>query len=703
VKRQPHPSVKKRPRRPDTIPTAPMIASDDAAPIIVGIDTGGTFTDLVAIVGGELRVHKLPSTPHDPAAAVITGLMAILNGASADAVTYSSTVATNALLEKKGARVALFVDAGFEDLIEIGRQNRTALYALAPERPEPLVPRALRFGVSGRTYFDGKIARPLTTAELARVRKLADRSGAEAFAVCLLHSYANPTSENALARALEPLGRSLSVSHRILAEYREFERLSTTVVNAHVAPRMVAHLENLEKSLSGARLRVMQSNGYAIGTQLARDEPVRTILSGPAAGVVGAGELVHAMGVDRFITFDMGGTSTDVSLFDGAARIRSLSYPNGYAVRTPVIDIHTVGAGGGSIATMDAGGSLKVGPESAGANPGPACYGRGNLPTVTDADLVAGRLVAENFLGGQMRLVPARADSAIAGLARAMATDAATAARGVIRVVNANMERAIRVITVERGYDPRDFALMAFGGAGPMHACELALDLGMRKIVMPRNPGLLCAWGALSAPLGREYSITVRETAPELSRLLKHAEPLVARARAELTTQGAKAAAIKSDLRADVRYRGQSYEIEVPLGPKFAQEFHAAHKRTFGYAAADAPIEVVNIRLRASAAAGRPITPARIAKANGKPVPSAKAGVIVGTVRRSAPVYARENIGAGARIDGPAIVVELSATTYVSPEFTLRCDDFGNLHLEMHQTSLRAEQTSLRGAQRNTE
>ena len=652
------------------------------APIIVGIDTGGTFTDLVAIVAGELRVHKLPSTPHDPAQAVIAGLEAILGGAPADAVTYSSTVATNALLEKKGARVALLVDAGFEDLIEIGRQNRTELYALAPERPEPLVPRALRIGVGGRTLFDGKIAAPLTPTELARVRKLVQRSGAEAFAICLLHSYANPASENALARALAPLKRSLSVSHRILAEYREFERLSTTVINAYVAPRMVAHLENLERSLGGARLRVMQSNGYAIGTRLAREEPVRTILSGPAAGVVGAGDLVRAMGVDRFITFDMGGTSTDVSLFDRVARIRSLSYPNGYAVRTPVIDIHTVGAGGGSIASVDEGGSLKVGPQSAGANPGPACYGRGELPTVTDADLVAGRLVAENFLGGRMRLYPERADRAIAGLARAMKTDAATAARGVIRVVNANMERAIRVITVERGHDPRDFALMAFGGAGPMHACELALDLGIRSIVLPRNPGLLCAWGALGAPLGREYSITVRETAPQLRRLLTRARPLVARARAELIAHGAKPAAIKIELRADVRYRGQSYEIEVALSPRFVNDFHQAHRRTFGYAAPEAPVEVVNIRLRA-AAGGPSIVPARIAKKQTKPAPASRMSVIVGGPRRIVPVYAREDIGAGARINGPAIVVELSATAYVSPEFTLRCDDFGNLHLEL--------------------
>ena len=341
--------VKNRPRRRASSDAA-TTGRKRVAPIIIGIDTGGTFTDLVAMIDGELRVHKLPSTPHDPAAAVITGLKAILNGATADAVTYSSTVATNALLEKKGARVALIVDAGFEDLIEIGRQNRTEIYALAPERPEPLVPRARRIGVGGRTYFDGAVPAPLTRAALARLRQLADRSGAEAFAVCLLHSYANPASENAIARALGPLRRSLSVSHRISTEYREFERLSTTVINAYIAPRMVSHLENLERSLGGARLRVMQSNGYAIGTKLARDEPVRTILSGPAAGVVGAGELVRATGVERFISFDMGGTSTDVSLFDGAARVRTLSYPDGYAVRTPVIDIHTVGAGGGFIA-----------------------------------------------------------------------------------------------------------------------------------------------------------------------------------------------------------------------------------------------------------------------------------------------------------------------------------------------------------------
>jgi len=648
--------------------------------IIVGVDTGGTFTDLVAMAGGEIRVHKLLSTPQDPAQAVVAGIKALFEENAPDFVTYSSTVATNALLEKKGARVGLFVDAGFEDLIEIGRQNRSQLYALAPSRPEPLVAREMRFGVGGRTYFDGTLPSPLDETALIQIREIARQSGSEAIAVCLLHSYANPASEEAIAGALQPLGIPLSVSHRLLPEYREYERLSTTVINAYVAPRMVAHLGNLERQLEGVRLRVMQSNGSAIGTTLARDEPVRTLLSGPAAGVVGAAELADEIGVDRFITFDMGGTSTDVSLFEGRARIRTLSYPGGYPLRTPVIDIHTVGAGGGSLASIDAGGSLKVGPESAGADPGPACYGRGDLPAVTDADLVAGRLLADNFLGGRMRLYPERAADAIQKLARTMKTDAANAARGVIRVVNANMERAIRVITVERGFDPRDFALMAFGGAGPMHAVELALELGIRHIVLPRNPGLLCAWGALGAPLGREYSLTIREAEPELRRLQSRARPMIARARAELLKDGASTAAIQNELWADMRYRGQSYELEVKLSPHFVDEFHEVHRRTFGHAAAHAAVEVVNLRLRAHAA-GPPLAPPRAAR-RANPLMLGRRRVLVGRSYRAIPVYKRDVLGAGLRLNGPMIVVELSSTAYVSPEFALRCDDQGNLHLE---------------------
>ncbi len=650
--------------------------------IVAGVDTGGTFTDLVAIVDGELVVHKTLSTPDDPARAVIEGLAQMLGGAKASMVTYSSTVATNALLEGSGARVALFTNARFEDLIEIGRQNRSELYALSPSRPEPLVTRAMRFGVEERTLFDGTIATRLTREELSRIASIARRTNAEAFAVCLLHSYANPKSEEAIAGALEALGRPVSVSHRILAEYREFERLSTTVVNAYVAPRMSSHLKNLEARVGETSLRVMQSNGSAIGVGLAQEEPVRTILSGPAAGVIGAGELARAIGTDRFITFDMGGTSTDVSMFDRRAHIRTLSYQNGYAVRTPVIDIHTVGAGGGSIARIDAGGALRVGPESAGANPGPACYGRGDLPTVTDADLVAGRIVAENFLGGQMKIFPDRSARAIRELAVAMRTKPALAARGVIRVVNANMERAIRVITVERGFDPRDFALLAFGGAGPMHACELALDLGVRHIVLPRNPGLLCAWGALGAPMGREYSMTIREVTPIYRKLVDRASAMKKRAIRELSAEAVSRTQIEHELFVDMRYRGQSYELDVALTPGFIEEFHTAHHRTFGHSAPDSPVEVVNLRLRSSAA-GPSMAPHKIGRSTKSSAPVAQIDTLVDDKIRRVPVYLRENFVAGAKLAGPAMIVELSSTSYVAPEFAMRVDDFGNLHLEM--------------------
>ncbi len=649
--------------------------------ILAGIDTGGTFTDLVAMADGQLLVHKVPSTPDDPARAVAAGLAEMLGAAAPSQLTYSSTVATNALLEGKGARVALFTNAGFEDLIEIGRQNRAELYALSPSRPAPLVPRAMRYGVAQRTLFDGSESKPLTRAELSRIVSAARRSQAEAFAVCLLHSYANPSAEDAIARALEPLGRPVSVSHRISSEYREFERLSTTVVNAYVAPRMAAHLENLGCRLAGTRLRVMQSNGQAIGLELARAEPVRTILSGPAAGVIGAASLAKTLGTDRFITFDMGGTSTDVSLFDRRPRIRTLSHPNGYAVRTPVIDIHTVGAGGGSIARLDAGGSLRVGPESAGANPGPACYGRGTEGTVTDADLVAGRLVPTSFLGGKMAIYPERARAAIARLARAMKTDTARAARGVIRVVNANMERAIRVITVERGFDPREFAMLAFGGAGPMHACELAMALGIRHVVLPRNPGLLCAWGALGAPLGREYSATVREMEPDFARVMRRAQPLLKRARAELVAEGVRAGDIVEEVFADMRYRGQSYEIEVPVTRDFVERFHEAHRRTFGHAAPEAAVEVVNLRVR-SRGAGLEAPPRPVAASRRGLAPVSKIETLAGERRLTVPVYSREHLAEGTRLRGPFVVVELSSTAYVAPEFTMRVDGFGNLHME---------------------
>lgn len=651
---------------------------------MIGVDTGGTFTDVAAMVGGELRMHKLLSTPHDPAAAVLEGVRALLGDSVAESLTYSSTVATNALLERRGARVALFTNAGFEDLIEIGRQNRSDIYALAPARPQPLVARAMRFGIAERTLFDGQIALEPSTAELKRIANIAARTRAQSFAVCLLHSYANSRSEEAVATALKRAGRPLSVSHRILPEYREFERLSTTVVNAYVAPLMGEHLGRLERELPTRRLRIMQSDGNAIGADLARLEPVRTILSGPAAGVMGAGTMGRAFGVSRFITFDMGGTSTDVSLFDGRANVRSLSYPAGYPVRTPVIDIHTVGAGGGSLARVDEGGSLKVGPQSAGADPGPACYGRGEEPTVTDADLIAGRIIADNFLGGRMRLYPERAARAVGRLSRAMKCPVNDAALGILRVVNANMARAVRLITVERGFDPRDFALLAFGGAGPMHACDLADELGIRHVILPGNPGLACAYGALKAALGREYSLTVRRAAPSHAEIGKLIRPLIVRAHAEMAAQGVSRSKLEIESWADLRYRGQSFELKVPMTPRFLEDFHRAHERSFGYAARGAMVELVNLRLVARAREYTHRT-RRIPRAARTPAPIDHIGVLAEGRRRKAPVYRREDLGAGIRLRGPLLMVEMSATAYVAPGFTMRVDDYGNIHLEARE------------------
>jgi N-methylhydantoinase A/oxoprolinase/acetone carboxylase beta subunit len=659
-----------------------LTIADDS--IVVGVDTGGTFTDLVAIARGKAIVHKVLSTPHDPAVAVIAGLRAMLAGRGASMMTYSSTVATNALLERKGARVAIVTNSGFEDVIEIARQNRIDLYDLAPRRPVPLVDASMRIGARERTYFDGTIALRLTDAELRRVADAVRTSRAQSIAVCLLNSYANDIGENRIARALKRLGLPISISSGLSAEYREYERFSTAVVNAYVAPLMGEHLRSLCSRLGRTRMRVMQSDASAIGERLARREPVRTILSGPAAGVAGAEAIAREAGINRFISFDMGGTSTDVSLYDRRVRIRTLSHPDGHAIRTPVIDIHTVGAGGGSIARVDSGGALHVGPESAGASPGPACYGRGAVPTVSDANLIAGRLSAQNFLGGAMRLDIGRAERALRPIARAMKCTVAAAARGIIRVVNANMERSIRVISVERGFDPREFALLAFGGAGPMHACELALDLGIRHIVMPANPGLLCAWGAARAPLGREHSLALRAVNPKYTDLARRAKTLERRATSELKSDGARPADIRVEARLAMRYRGQSYELDIDLSPNFARDFHSEHQKRFGHSAPDADIEIVNVRVRAHAGAAVAYR-ATMPRGSATPAALAHSRTIVGDRGARVPIYARETLGTRARLRGPALIVELSATTYVAPEFSARVDRHGNIHLVRSQ------------------
>jgi len=663
-------------------------------PIRIGIDTGGTFTDIVLHDGRRLVTHKLLSTPADPARAVLDGLAEVLAPYAGSGrgvwIHYGSTVATNAVLERKGARVVLLTTEGFEDLIEIGRQTRPDLYALEPRRPEPLVARARRLGVRERMLFDGRALVPLEPGEAARLLRRLRQSAFDSVAVCLLHSYANPRHERALARALRAAGYRCSVSSELVAEYREYERFSTTVLNAYVAPVMSRHLGTLQRGLAarvsgkerrgragaaGRReLRVMQSNGGLLSAAAAGREAVRTLLSGPAGGVIGAATLGRRLGIERLITFDMGGTSTDVSLVEGEARRYTEWEVEGFPVKVPAIDIHTVGAGGGSLAEVDAGGALKVGPQSAGADPGPACYGRGRLPTVTDADLVLGRLVPESFLGGRMSLDVARARAALEGLGRALGIGAEAAAEGVVRVVNAGMERAIRRVSVERGHDPREYVLVAFGGAAGMHACELAAALGCRRVLVPRNPGLLSAWGALGADVQRDYVQTVRRVSPALAELRRFAAPLERRARREMKAEAPGRSPLV-EVALDVRYRGQSYEVQVPLTAGYVAAFHAAHQRLYGYRDEQRAIEVVNLRVtalvRGEPAPWPPVRPT-------PPRPVRRRVRWAGRWLNAA-CHAREALPA--RLAGPALITELSSTTFVPPGWILRRVPSGELFL----------------------
>jgi N-methylhydantoinase A len=643
--------------------------------IVAGVDTGGTFTDIIAVVDGEIRRCKVRSTPDDPARAVLEGLARLVGRASMQ-LHYGSTVATNALLERRGARLALVTTAGFEDVIEIGRQNRAELYDLAPRPARTLVERRHRFGVRERVLADGRVTTPLGAADVRRVVAAVRRSRAQAVAVCLLHGYARPTHERKLGRALAALGIHVTLAHELLREYREYERVSTVAVNAYVGPLMERHIARLASGVRG-RLRVMQSSGGLVTGRLAAAQPVRTILSGPAGGVVGAATRARAAAILPVITFDMGGTSTDVSVIDGPLAYRTETAIDALPVRVPVLDIHTVGAGGGSIARVDTGGALQVGPESAGADPGPACYGRGRVPTVTDANLILGRLLPDAFLGGEMGLDVACAQASVEPIARRLRCTLERAAAGIVAVAVASMERAVRVITVERGLDPRDFTLFAFGGAGALHAAELADALGIRRIYVPRDPGLLSAWGMLAAEAVRDFAETVRLLDPSERTLDARVRPLEHEARRALARDGVSGVRLECTL--DVRYTGQGYEVQIPLGPAWRRAFHRRHRQLYGHADPARVIEVVAVRVRARGGAKRPpidrIPPARRLQRMTRPVWFAGRRVTTVVVRR-------EQLGCGFAVRGPAVVCEYSATTVVPPNWRLRVDRLGGLVLE---------------------
>ncbi len=688
-------------------------------PIRIGIDTGGTFTDFVVARGSRLTSFKVSSTPHNPAEAILEGIARMIADASVESfeIVHGTTVATNALLERKGARTALITTEGFQDVIEIGRQARPDLYNLMVTRPAPLVARELRFGVSERVGPDGSVIVSLDQESLAQVAEkiAAQKPEVESAAVCLLFSFANPAHEQLVARALEPIGIPVSLSHQILPEYREYERTSTVVINAYLVPLMSKYLTALADGLksvvrgpssvagsdkSGAGnhgprttdygLRVMQSNGGSVSAAAAAAQPVRAILSGPAGGVVGALRVCAAAGVRDIITFDMGGTSTDVALCRGEARTTNEALVADLPVAVPVIDIHTVGAGGGSIARVDAAGALRVGPESAGADPGPACYGRGNEATVTDANLVLGRFGGAGLLGGEMPIDAARARAVLSRLADDMSRfagkriTAERAALGVIQVANANMEAALRVVSVERGQDPRLFTLVSFGGAGGLHVCELASALRVPRVVIPRSPGTLSALGVLLGDVVKDYSRTVMLKASGLDKrtIERGYVELERDASAELKREGFDKDRIKLERSVAMRYIGQSFEIDVAWSKRFEASFHAAHRERYGYADSARPTEIVSLRVRATGITEKPRLKRQPSRRVPRAAPASLGRVYLTERATRAPIHSRETLGAGTRLAGPAIITEYSSTTLIPPRHRLQVDSWLNLVIE---------------------
>lgn len=664
----------------------------------VAIDSGGTFTDCVYLIGTELRVVKVFSTPADPSRGVLDGLSRIVAQEACTGaldVRHGTTVGTNAMLERKGARVAFVTTEGLEDTIAIGRQTRERLYDWFAPVPECLVPRELRFGVPERVSAEGLILREPSEAELQALLERVRASGAEAVAISLLFSFTQPKTEQRVESVLRELGIPISVSHRILPEFREYERAATTVVNSYLAPRMQSYLGRLEREVTAthpeSRVDVMQSSGGILPARIAAEQPVRTVLSGPAGGVIGAMTLARWAGFDRIIGFDMGGTSTDVFLADaahGGARLTRESVVAGLPISVPMLDIHTVGAGGGSIARFDAGGMLRVGPESAGADPGPICFGKGEKPTVTDANYILGRMDAGSFLGGSVALHDLRARTLIDRNKGPLAS-AEEFAAGILRVVETNMEKAIRVISVERGLDPREFVLVAFGGGGPLHACALANALGIRTVLVPGLPGALSAVGILLADAVRDYSRTVMLQQEELGALKDVFADLHAQAMNELQQEYSNLEHMPSNRitqqeSLDMRYRGQGYELNVPFNqahPGVALDtFHRLHAERYGFSHHDRPVEFVNARLRMAVTA-EPYAPTR---AEAEPNDGMEAHVGERSIwfdgaPLQSKVYARDRLRAGAQLRGPALVTEYTSATLLPPGSIMQVDGLGNL------------------------
>ena len=645
----------------------------------MGVDTGGTFTDFVMIIDGQLRVAKRLSTPHNPSEALLAEV-AVQH--APDILIHGTTVATNALLERRGARTALITTRGFADVLAIGRGDRPSLYNRDQTRPEPLVPRELRLEIAERTTFDKHVLVPLTDDAVHALIQHLDAADVESIAICLLHAYANPQHEARIAELLHAHNPhwQISVSHRIVTEAREYERTATSVVNAYVAPIMTRYLTYLATHLPAhTKLRIMASDGGSMGVQTAQHLPARTTLSGPAGGIVGAYAVAQQIGITRIISFDMGGTSTDVALCDGGLPRSNGSAVGGIPVRLPSLDIHTVGAGGGSLARVDNGGALRVGPQSAGANPGPACYGTGTHATVTDANVILGRLRTDAFLGGAMTLDAERAQRAVDPIAGQIITDRITAALGIVRVVNAAMARAVRTISVERGHNPRDFALVAFGGAGPLHAVALAQELGIEQVIIPLYPGVLSALGMVTAQVTRSATRPLLCTLDQLdvvtlNQLLSdmHAEISLA-----LSHDGEDVNQFTDTVTVAMRYRGQAFELDVPLPlhqrtvthahlAEAGQRFHQLHHQRYGHSMLHRTIEVTSMQ-HTMANTGMPLPMPHVQTRTTplEPTTTVLAYPDDHDQARPTALYTRASLCPGDVITGPAIITQLDATSVI--------------------------------------
>ncbi|ORU93542.1 MAG: hydantoinase [Cycloclasticus sp. symbiont of Bathymodiolus heckerae] len=644
--------------------------------MLLGVDTGGTFTDFVYIDGNGVRIHKVLSTPKAPEMAILQGIKELDIDHENLLIVHGSTVATNAVLEKKGVRCCFVTNYGLADMLTIGRQARKELYNLNPVPEEPPVPAGLCLETGGRVSAMGELIEPLTDEQLNLLISQIEQLEPMSVAINLLFSFLDDDAEKRIEEAM-PSSVFVSRSSKVLPEYKEYERGMATWLNAYVGPLVMGYLRRLTQGVKASFVSVMQSSGGTISADQAGEQAVRMLLSGPAGGLMAALYIGKQAGFERLLTLDMGGTSTDVALLDGAITLTNEGKVEGYPVAVPMVDMHTIGAGGGSIAHVDAGGLLCVGPESAGASPGPACYGKGGSEvTVTDANLYLGRISEQYFLGGDMELNVKAANRAMEQLSHELGCDAKQAAQGVIKLADEHMARALRVISIQRGIDPRPYALMTFGGAGGLHVCALADTLGMKTAIVPVHSGVLSAFGMLAAPRSRELSRSLlgKLSSMSLDDIQQGFSAMVEQGTNELLAEGVLAGNIKINYLVDLRYVGQSYTLPIPWNdkPTAMNGFHAMHKSRYGYEL-NLPVELVNLRVTLSADMPKPSLVKLEPRLDGEKSSVEREGVL--------PVYQRQQLRLNDTIQGEALIVEQVATTYLAPHWQCKPDEYGNLIL----------------------